>query len=110
MITSYKSCICYFHVIFSFLIQRSEGSTSSGLRSSDLHQVKVAMTQQNVGKKTLPILSANNTSNVTNTTAANRSSLPNQPTKSVNKTDEKASKTKSWPYKLAEVRYFFIQL
>lgn len=59
------------------------------------------MTQQNVGKKTMT-----NTSNIANnptTTTANRTSLPNQPTKPPPKPDEKATKTKSWPYKLAEV-------
>ncbi|XP_075229220.1 uncharacterized protein LOC142328931 isoform X2 [Lycorma delicatula] len=89
----------------SSLLRRSEGG-SSGLRSSDLHQVKVAMTQQNVGKKTP---STTNTATTNTTVVANRTSLPNQASKPATKTDEKTSKTKSWPYKLAEVKSRYLE-
>ncbi|XP_039286195.1 uncharacterized protein LOC111044337 isoform X2 [Nilaparvata lugens] len=88
---------------------RSSSCGSSGLRSSDLHQVKVVMSQQNVGSRK-PVASADATA--ATKTLSNRASVPpaNNQRASARHADENApAKTKSWPHRLAEVKSRYLE-
>ncbi|RZF44230.1 hypothetical protein LSTR_LSTR003870 [Laodelphax striatellus] len=87
----------------------SSCSSSSGLRSSDLHQVKVVMSQQNVGSRK-PLAEA---PAAATKTLSNRASVPqanSQRASARHAADENAAaKTKSWPHRLAEVKSRYLE-